>query len=114
MRLIKLIVVLCAAYGGYHYWQQQQTTKQLQAMTNTNGFVAMPAPDGQDANTVYVVAAENCSHEEAQRANRLFESLSRENISVQRTHNVSFSSLKDQGEADRINPVMKANCRLSS
>ncbi|HEX2583777.1 MAG TPA: hypothetical protein VHL14_01505, partial [Steroidobacteraceae bacterium] len=101
-----LIVVLCAAYGGYHYWQQHQTAKQLQALTNTNGFVEVPTPDSQDVKIVYVVAAENCPHEEAQRADRLFESLPRENVSVQRTHNVSFSSLKDQSEADRINTIM--------
>jgi len=75
-------------------------------MTNTNGFVEVPAPDGQDVNTVYVVAAENCPHEEAQRADRLAQALSSNNISVQRTHSVGFSSLKNQGEADRINTIM--------
>jgi hypothetical protein len=106
MRFLQLMVVLCVAYGGYHYWQQHQTAKQLKMMTNSNGFVEVPLPDGQDPNTVYVVAAENCPHEEAQRADRLFESLSRENVSVQRTHNVGFSSIKDMSEAERVSAIM--------
>lgn len=106
MRVLQFLIVICAAYGGYHYWQLHQTAKQLQAMSNSNGFVEVPLPDGQDLNTVYVVAAENCPHEEAQRADRLAEALSKENISVQRTHHVEFSSIKDMSEAKRVSAIM--------
>jgi len=106
MRFLNLIIVLCVAYGGYHYWQQHQITKQLQSMTNANGFVEVPMPDDQEANIVYVVAAENCPHEDAQRADHLAKELSQQNISVQRTHRVGFSSIKDESEAQRINAVM--------
>jgi hypothetical protein len=75
-------------------------------MTNANGFVDIPIPDGQEPAIVYVVAAENCPHEEAQRADRLAEDLSRGNISVQRMHHVGFTSIKDASEAQRVSAVM--------
>lgn len=107
MNFLRLIVVVCLAYGGYHFWQQQKIDKQIHAATNNNGFVELPAfPDGQDAGTVYVVAAENCPHEEAQRADRLATELSNQNISVQRTHRVGFSTLREASQAERVNTVM--------
>lgn len=107
MNFLRLLVLLCVGYGGYHYWQQHQTHKQLQAATNSNGFVELPAsPDGQDSGTVYVVAAENCPHEEAQRADRLAKELSNQNISVQRTHHISFSTLTEASQAERVSAVM--------
>lgn len=54
-----------------------------------------------------VVAAENCPHEAAQRADRLTEEPSRSGIAVVRTHNASFSlNEPDSDSLERINAVM--------
>jgi len=66
----------------------------------------MPTPDGQDQTIVYVIAAENCPHEDAQRADRLAAALSEEHIPVQRSHHVGFSAIHDNAEAARVNTVM--------
>jgi hypothetical protein len=109
MKFIKVLIILAAAYGGYQYWQQHQAEKALLAVTNANGFVELPtAPDGQNRNTVYVVAAENCPHEAAQRADRLAEALVGRNVPVERTHHVSFSTLTDMTQAQRVSAVMNS------
>jgi hypothetical protein len=71
-----------------------------------NGFVALPQAQGQDSGTVYVVAAVNCPHEAAQRADHLAADLRSQGVPVVRTSNVSFAGSMDESTAKSMNAVM--------
>ena len=111
MNLLKLFLVVAVAVGAYKSWQQD---KRIGASpgTNTvrgtaNGFVSLPAVLGQSPSAVIVVAAENCPHEDAQRADRLAEDLSRSGVPVVRAHSIGFDTTSgDQDVLGRINRVM--------
>jgi hypothetical protein len=114
MNIIKLLVILGIAGGGYHYWKQHHDGRPPAAveaaMTSENGFVTMPPVEGQSTDAVLVIAAENCPHEDAQRADSLAEDLSRKGVPVIRTHTVSFNlSAPDNSVAERINSVMNGS-----
>lgn len=112
MNFIKLLVILGIAGAGYHYWKQHHdghssTAAVEAAMTSENGFVAMPSVEGQSTDAVLVVAAENCPHEDAQRADSLAADLSRKGVPVVRTHTINFNLPgPDSAVVDRINSVM--------
>ncbi len=110
MNFLKLLIVIGIAGGAYHYWQQHHsagTAAAESAAPSRNGFVALPPADGHNAKVVYVVAAENCPHEEAQRADRLASDLSREGIPVTRTHDINFTlAAADSAQVDHIKSVM--------
>lgn len=55
------------------------------------GFVNMLPFNGKDPNTVYVLAAENCPHAAAQRADHLTAALEAKSVPVKRIHSVSFA-----------------------
>jgi hypothetical protein len=84
--------------------------KLLEPLKDENGFVPMPAaPAGQVADTVYVVAAENCPLEDAQRANRLTEDLARAGVRVLRTSQAQFNfSASSPGELAHMQEVTAA------
>lgn len=110
MSLIRILIVVGLAGGAYHYWKGHRA-ESIQAVSgpavSTNGFVALPPADGQNPRSVYVIAAENCPHEDAQRADRLAEDLGRKGIPVVRSHNISFSlNGADSSVANRISSVM--------
>jgi len=114
MNIIKTLIVLSLAGGAYAAWKHQhQHATQLAATNLSTGeagpFVPMPPVDGQRPGTVFVIAAENCPHEDAQRADRLAESLSSQGIPVQRAHsaNFRFNGQPDQDTVDRISAVME-------
>jgi hypothetical protein len=75
------------------------------------GTRAMTVPcsrRGQSPAAVLVVAAEDCPHEDAQRADRLAEDLSRNGVPVLRTHHIGFTLAGADGDQlERINVVMK-------
>lgn len=107
MSIFRLLLVIAVAAGGYHYWRQSSQSQSVAEATTRNGFVGLPPVEGQSPTAVLVVAAEDCPHEDAQRADRLAEELSRNGIAVVRTHNVSFSlDGPDSGALERINSVM--------
>ncbi len=110
MGLIRILIVVGLAGGGYHYWKGHRA-ESIQTVggpaVSSNGFVALPPADGQNPRSVYVIAAENCPHEDAQRADRLAEDLARQGIPVVRSHNISFSlDGADSSVAQRITSVM--------
>lgn len=114
MNIIKLLIVLGVAGGGYHYWKQHHeghpSAAVEAAMTSENGFVAMPPVEGQSTDAVLVVAAENCPHEDAQHADSLAEDLSRKGVPVVRTHTISFNlAAPDSSVAERITSVMNGS-----
>lgn len=80
----------------------------LASFADENGFVQVPPPANQAQDTVYVLAAENCPKEDAQRADRLAATLANEKIPVVRTHNIAFNSvpMDDPNIAKRLEAVM--------
>ena len=96
---------------AYHYWKKppRVAPEPIAAVQpgQSTGFVAVPPPNGAPANTVMVVAAENCPHEDAQRADRLTAELKGCGIPVQRSHQVSFTiDSPDASVPERISSVM--------
>lgn len=114
MNLIKAVIVLCLAGGAYAAWKHPHRHAMPQdaanlAIGDPGPFVPLPPVDGQRPGTVFVIAAQDCPHDDAQRADRLAESLSSQGIPVERTHSASFvfASQPDSDTADRISAVME-------
>lgn len=112
MKFLNTILLLLAAVGGYNMFMEHQSAVALQALfagADANGYVDLPSPDDQDADTVYVVAATNCPHEAAQLADRLAKRLSDQGMPVQRIDHVSFRPRQvSREEMQRLSVVMKA------
>ncbi len=111
MNIIRALIVIGIVGGGYTYWKQHhEASASIESgpAVSENGFAALPPADGQSARKVFVVAAQNCPHEDAQRADRLAEDLSRKGIPVERTQNVSFSitSQPDSAVMERMSRIM--------
>lgn len=114
MSLIKFLLIIGMLGTGYHYWTKPPRvtpapSAAVQSGTSgqATGFVSLPSPNGAPSNTVVVVAAENCPHEDAQRADRLTAELKGRGIPVQRSHEVSFTiDSPDSAVPERINAVM--------
>jgi len=114
MSLIKLLLIIGMLGTAFHYWKKPpratpapSATVQSGQSGQPTGFVAVPPPNGAPANTVMVVAAENCPHEDAQRADRLTAELKGRGIPVQRSHQVSFTiDSPDAAVPERIDSVM--------
>ncbi len=85
------------------------TSRNNDAEVTTNGFVLLPPAQGQNATTVYVVAAEECPHEDSQRADLLAKDLAQKGIPVERIHNVSFivNNPQDNSAMQRVAPIME-------
>jgi hypothetical protein len=103
--------VLCVATAGYASWKHQHPAPRRSAVaaSSTPGeFVSLPPVESQRPRTVYVVAAQNCPHEAAQRSDRLAEALSKRGIAVERTHQARFrfTSSPDGATIERINAIM--------
>ena len=111
MNIIRTLIVIGIAGTAYAYWNHHRdslTQLDAGAAVNERGFATLPPVDGQNSGTVFVVAAQNCPHEDAQRADRLAEDISREGIPVQRVNTVNFSFLSapDNSTMERIDQVM--------
>lgn len=106
MSLVKFVLVVAVAAGGYHYWSKQKTAVAQQA-DSASGFVSLPGDSGPLAQGVHVIAAENCPEEAAQRADRLAEQLVKAGLPVRRGHNASFNlGAADPSAAQRVVKVM--------
>lgn len=111
MKIIQALLVLGLAGGSYAFWKHHHdyaAHATSGAPSSAGPFVALPPADGQDPATVFVVAAQNCPHEAAQRADRLAEELARRGIPVQRTHEVRFhfTSPPESSMVDRMKGIM--------
>jgi len=112
MNILKLALLLAIAAGAYNYWRQHQAPRAHEgghesASDSANGFVPLPPVRGQSPSAILVVAAEDCPHDDAQRADRLADDLSRSGLPVVRIHDLTFD-VPGGGSADleRINAVM--------
>ena len=111
MNWIRALIVVGLAGGVYTYWKDHhQATAQVDAgpAVSANGFALLPPVESQHSSTVYVVAAQNCPHAEAQRADRLAEDLSRKGVRVERIQDISFSlsGPPDSTVMERMNRIM--------
>jgi hypothetical protein len=98
-------------FDGSNGARSSQTTPgnvDLARFADENGFVQVPPPANQAQDTIYVLAAENCPKEDAQRADRLAATLANEKIPVVRTHTIAFNSvpMDDPNIAKRLEAVM--------
>lgn len=113
MNIVKLLIILSVAGGGYHYWKTHNKEASSVAVdasiTSENGFVSLPPMEGERTNAVLVVAAENCPHEDAQRADNLAQALSEKGIPVVRSHNISFNHISSNKEVERITSIMNGS-----
>ncbi len=111
MNIIKALIALSLAAGGYAYWKHHPAKgPDVESLsTSTPGpFVSLPPVDGQGPETVFVIAAQDCPHEAAQRADRLADALARQGIPVARTSqaNFRFTGQPDAATVERIEAVM--------
>lgn len=103
MNFLKLVLVVAIGAAAYFYWQHDSGS-------SPRGFVSLPQVRGQSPASVLVVAAENCPHEDAQRADQLARDLSKNGLPVVRIHNVGFDFPgKERPNIDRINAVMSGS-----
>lgn len=110
MKLPGSLILIGAIWGGYQMYSHHQEARALQdvlASSDTNGFIDVPPPVDQDADTIYVVAAQNCPHAAAQQADSLARQLGAQGMPVVRTNQVLFRPQQvDSATISRLNVVM--------
>lgn len=106
MNLIKLLLLIAIAGGGYHYWKKHSVERDLAATASEGGFVSVPMPDGMSPHGVVVFAPENCPSDAAQRAYALVSDLGGRGVPVSRADAASFDNLPDAATAERVRTVM--------
>jgi hypothetical protein len=111
MTLLKLVLVAAIAGGTFSVLHSQARRHEArlaaEAVQAGSGFVAMPPMTNHAGDAVLVVAAENCPHEDAQRADRLADQLRESGVPVVRSQQVSFSPAGvDRATLERMNSVM--------
>lgn len=107
MGLGKLFVVGCLAYSAYQFWPAgSAVSASASGGASHAAFASVPKPSGHDDNTVYIVAALNCTKDAAKRADTLVEALKARGISVARTNNVNWSGNIGPTDVPRIQAVM--------
>jgi hypothetical protein len=112
MKFPVTLAVVAAVWGGYQMYSQHQAARALRdvmASADANGFLAVPPPINQNADTVYVVAAENCPRAAAQQADRLAKQLGDRGMPVVRVNQVGYQPQQiDRATMNRLNLVMNA------
>jgi len=108
MNTLKALIVVGIVCAGLQYWNHHEAAVDLAAATDENGFVDVSPLEAQDPGTVYVVAGQDCPHEEAQRADRLAEQLRGRGIPVIRTDTVTVV----RSVLDRYNAVSNGTSPL--
>lgn len=72
MGFVKIFLLLSLAGGGYHFYGKYQKNQIADSITeeaaSANGFTPLPDVSNTDSSNVLVIAAENCSSEEAQKS----------------------------------------------
>jgi hypothetical protein len=110
MRFPVTLAAVAAVWGGYQVYSQHHDARVLRdvmASADANGFLDVPPPIDQNADTVYVVAAQNCPHAAAQQADRLAKQLGDKGVSVVRVNQVGYQPQQiDRAMMNRLNVVM--------
>jgi hypothetical protein len=110
MKILSSLILVGAVWGGYQIFSQHQAAHALREVlvgSDVNGFVDVPPPVGQQLDTIYVVAAQNCPHAAAQQADRLAKELGAQGMPVARTSQVRFNPQEvDRAAMGRLTAVM--------
>ena len=94
---MRFLLVLVAIAALLWWWREEKDPLQG-AQRSAWGFVAVPMPDGADADTVLILTPQNCPSELAQRADSLFTALQREGIPVKRTSYYQVSIIEPSAQ----------------
>jgi len=65
MRLLAILIPVFALVGGLYYWSRDPLAD---TPTDPHGFIALPLPDGADANTVLILTPPHAAPDLEQRA----------------------------------------------
>jgi hypothetical protein len=110
MKLLSSVILVGAVWGGYHLISEHQAARALREVLLTadvNGFLDVPAPIGQNSDTIYVVAAQNCPHAAAQHADQIARELGAKGVPVERINHVEFNPQQiDRASMKRLSVVM--------
>ena len=95
MSVAKFLILLGFIGAFFYFWQQHKAQSEIKAAIKTsdinrNGFISIPTPSNLNANTVIVLAAENCPKEDAKRADKLATELGSHDIPFTRAHSANF------------------------
>lgn len=106
MSLMRLLVVIAIAFGGYKWWTQRSADKAYAKVVASSpaGFIPVLMPDGAKPNTVFIFAPENCPSEAAQRADALASTLTQHGIPNVRS---SSFSLHIENPSDEIRETLR-------
>ena len=77
MRLLAILIPVFALVGGLYYWSRDPLAD---TPADPHGFIALPLPDGADANTVLILTPPHAAPDLEQRAAALQQALQQENI----------------------------------
>ena len=91
----KTILLLAVAItgGGYHFWHQHKLAQQRQvilAHADSNGFLALPRPNGVNPHEIIILAARNCPRAGARRARAMARALADRHIPHALRDNIHF------------------------
>jgi hypothetical protein len=98
MSALKFAVFAAAAGLAYLVWHKHQAHVEaaaIAALADERGFVEFAMPEGAKNNEVLIVAAQNCPHEGAVRADDLVREMAERNVRYRRSSHVSFSMPPD-------------------
>ena len=90
-RFLIAAVVICAGYALWEKHTERGEAAAIAALTDAYGFIEFDPPDGGERNSVIIVAAQNCPHEAAQRADELAREMAIRNVSHLRTSSITFT-----------------------
>jgi hypothetical protein len=88
--LVRVLLLVGLVGFGFYLWDGSKAPKTIASAESVRGFSPMMMPVGAIANTVLILAPENCSSAAAERADRLAAQLSELGIPNRRRSKVSF------------------------
>jgi hypothetical protein len=101
-----LVVAAVVGLAGYAVWHSHRVhveRKATEAITDARGFMEFSPPSGTKTNEVVILAAQNCPHDGAVRADRMAKEMAERHVRFIRTSNASFQPSPD----DDIDQFMK-------
>jgi len=97
------VVLGLAGYVVWHSHRMHAERKALEGLTDARGFMEFSPPSGAKTNEVVILAAQNCPHDGAVRADRMAEEMADRHVHFIRTSHASFQPSPD----DDIDQFMK-------
>jgi len=97
------VVLGLAGYMVWHSHRMHAERKGLEGITDARGFMEFSPPSGAKTNEVVILAAQNCPHDGAVRADRMAEEMADRHVHFIRTSHASFQPSPD----DDIGQFMK-------